>query len=312
MARTSCDYADTTSYEPVNTPEQVVDPWRWQPLRVPLGDPDGNPQVPLTPQWGEVRPFDAQVLTLVDDVPPPSQDYDRTIGDVLDKSANLTDRQKVIAEYWADGPRSELPPGHWNLFAQWVSRRHGQSLADDVRMFFALNAAMLDSSIAAWELKYRTDFARPVTVIRTLLAGQTIEAWAGPGQGTQQIPAETWIPYQPVNFPTPPFPEYVSGHSTFSAAGATVLERFSAMKGRDATTFGASVTLPVGWSRVEPGAVPAQEVTLRCPTFDDAADEAGISRRLGGIHWVDGDINGRSLGRRIGRRAFRLARQLWR
>src|SRR5215211_1067917 len=50
-------YADTTGYQPVNNPDQVIDRWRWQPLRVPLGDPWGTVQRALTPQWVEVVPF---------------------------------------------------------------------------------------------------------------------------------------------------------------------------------------------------------------------------------------------------------------
>lgn len=309
-------YADTSGYVPRNTADMLRELWRWQPLRVPLDDPEGVPQQALTPHWGGVRPFDPDLLARVTDVAPPSQDSDHTIAPLLAASAALTDREKVIAEYWADGPRSELPPGHWNLFAQWISRTHGQALDHDVRLFLALDAAMLDASIAAWHLKYRTDFGRPVTVIRAALAGRTVRAWAGPYQGTRLIPAEQWRPYQPVSTPTPPFPEFVSGHSTFSAAGAAVLERYSADTGRDAEGFGGSVTVTAGSSRVEPrtaahAGTPAADVTLTWPTFRDAADEAGLSRIHGGIHWPDGDRRGRELGRAIGLRTWDLARQLW-
>jgi hypothetical protein len=85
-----------------------------------------------------------------------------------------------------------------------------------------------------------------------------------------------WLPYQPATFPTPPFPEYPSGHSTFSAAGATILALFT---GSD--TFGGSVTIPAGSSTVEPGISPRTDVTLSWPTFTAAANEAGISRRYG-------------------------------
>ena len=65
------DYADTTGYRPVNTPDQVVDPWRWQPVRVPLGDPNGTPQTPVTPHWGRVTPFDPKLLEQSAQVPNP-------------------------------------------------------------------------------------------------------------------------------------------------------------------------------------------------------------------------------------------------
>ncbi len=101
---------------------------------------------------------------------------------------------------------------------------------------------------------------------------------------------------------TPPFPEFNSGHSTFSAAGAEILKSFT---GSDA--FGASATVQAGSSKVEPGAVPAADVTLSWATFSDAADQAGISRRYGGIHFVQGDLRGRSGGRLVGAQVWAKA-----
>ena len=74
--------------------------------------------------------------------------------------------------YWADGPSTETPPGHWMLFAQAVSRRDRHSLDDDVKMFFALGNALLDASIAAWDCKVAFDSVRPVSAIRFLFGGQ--------------------------------------------------------------------------------------------------------------------------------------------
>jgi len=110
--------------------------------------------------------------------------------------------------------------------------------------------------------------------------GQQISAWGGPGQGTQVIDGGTWVPYQASWFPTPPFAEYISGHRTFSASAAEVLKLFT---GSD--TFGFSTTIPAGSSFVEPG-VPAQDEFMYWSTFSAAADEAGVSRRYGGIHPV--------------------------
>jgi hypothetical protein len=123
-----------------------------------------------------------------------------------------------------------------------------------------------------------------------------IDAWGGPGLGTRTIPATQFLTYQnPFGPPSPPFAEYTSGHSAFSAAGAEILRLFT---GSD--VFGGSVTFAPGTSAFEPGITPGSPVTLFWDTFSEAADEAGISRRYGGIHFLDGDIQGRILGRRVG------------
>ena len=111
-----------------------------------------------------------------------------------------------------------------------------------------------------------------------------------------------WLPYQAATFPTPPFPDYVSGHSTYSAAAATILNLVS---GSD--RFGYSVTLPAGSSKIEPGVTPAGAVVLRWDTFTDAANEAGISRRYGGIHFRQADLAGRLLGRLVAFKAWAKA-----
>jgi hypothetical protein len=170
----------------------------------------------------------------------------------------------------------------------------------DIKMYFALNNALLDAAICAWDNKIAYDSARPITVIRYLYQGQRVMAWAGPGNGTQLIDGEDWLPYQKSTFPTPPFSEYASGHSTFSAAAAEILARFT---GGDA--FGMSVSLPAGSSSIEPGMTPATDLTLSWPTFSHAADQAGWSRRLGGIHFKQGDLDARRAGRLVGIRVWK-------
>jgi transposase InsO family protein len=90
---------------------------------------------------------------------------------VLHLSARLTDRDKSIAWYWADGSGSETPPGHWCLLARGISTRDVHSLDDDVRMYFALANALLDVSIAVWDCKVAFDSVRPISAIRFLFAG---------------------------------------------------------------------------------------------------------------------------------------------
>jgi hypothetical protein len=236
-----------------------------------------------------------------------SAQYAAQARQLLAVSATLTDEQKLTAEYWADGPRSELPPGHWNLFAQFVCRRdrhgseeHGIDL--DVKLFFALTNAIFDAGICGWDNKCRFASVRPLTALRYLYHGQQVDAWAGPYRGTRTIDGATWLPYQPSTFPTPPFPEYSSGHSNFSAAGAEILRLFT---GHD--TLGTSVTFRAGSSRIEPEAVPARDLTLSWSTFSEAAGQAGISRRYGGIHFEEADLDARATGREAARIAWAKA-----
>jgi len=317
-------YADYTGFVPKNDPMDlrqpfdpatVHDPNAWQPLR--YLDASGAVVTPgfVGPQWNRVTPFALTSGSAMRSPAGPatfgSPGYLAQAQAVLDLSAGLTDEKKAIVEYWADGPRSELPPGHWNLFAQFVSRRdhheqneHGLDL--DVKLFFALTNAIADAAICAWDNKRAFASVRPITAVRYLFQGRRVQAWGGPYRGTQTIRGEDWLPYQPSTFPTPPFPEYSSGHSTFSAAGAEILRLIT---GKD--DFGASVTIRAGSSKVEPGAVPARDVTLSWATFSDAADQAGISRRYGGIHFEQGDLDARATGRIVARHCWQSAQALF-
>ncbi len=315
------NYVDYTGYVSPNAPMDLLsggfdpstvhDPNTWQPLR--YRDASGAVVTPgfVGAQWQHVTPFALSSSGMLRSPTGParygSSQYRTQADQLLSLSAGLTDEQKLIAEYWADGPHSELPPGHWNLFAQFVARRdrhgddeHGIDL--DVTLFFALTNAIFDAGICAWDNKCAFASVRPITSIRYLFHGQPITAWAGPYEGTRTYDGGAWFPYQPSTFPTPPFPEYSSGHSNFSAAGAEILRRFT---GRD--VFGGSVTFSPGSSRVEPDAVPAGELTLAWSTFSEAADQAGISRRYGGIHFEQGDLDARATGRAAAANAWAKA-----
>jgi hypothetical protein len=312
-------YSDYTGFVPANAPmdlrvpfdpSAVRDPDAWQPLR--YVDAMGAVVTPafVGPHWQHVTPFAlgsaAELRSPTGPARFGSPAYTAQAEALLGVSAALTDEHKVIAEYWADGPRSELPPGHWNLLAQLVAHRdrHGDSERDvdqAVKLFFALTNAIFDAGICAWDNKCAFDSVRPITAIRYLFQGRAVRAWARPG-GTQLIRGEEWFPYQTTTFPTPPFPEYSSGHSTFSAAGAEILRLFTR-----SDRFGASVRIPAGSSRVEPGLTPAKDVVLSWPTFSAAADQAGISRRYGGIHFAQGDLDARVGGRLVARRAWTKA-----
>jgi hypothetical protein len=322
-------YSDTTGYKPVNDWNKVNDPWRWQPLCVltaagvaanqppvrdpnqPCPDPDGyyTVQKPLSPQWGNIIPFSAGLASqLPYMVPGPPKNSDGTysttdIATALADTSNLSDASKAKAEYWADGPRSEFPPGHMAVFNQFLCRKFGNNLDKDTQTFFMLGNAMMDASIAAWWTKYNWDFVRPVTAIREYYKNNPdgITSWLGPNMGFGMVPSQQWMPYQALTVVTPPFPEYVSGHSTFSAAGATLL---SMANGGD--TFGGSITIKAHSLKIESSA-PAADVKLSWPTFSDATDEAGMSRRYGGIHFYSGDIRGRGVGRQVAQYVYSQA-----
>jgi hypothetical protein len=313
-------YADWTGYKASNPPSfvpvlpsLVVNPDRWQPLQYTDNTGTLVKQGFLAAQWYRVRPFAMsspdQFRSFTAEFGPAlygSNAYREQAQELIDLSANLTDGQKMIAEYWKDGPHSETPPGHWCLFAQYVSTRDHHNLDEDVKMFFVLTNALFDASIAAWDAKRAFDSVRPATAIPYLFNGEQIQCWGGPGKGTITMDGADWQPYQPTTFPTPPFPEYISGHSTFSAAAATVLALWT--KSDD---FGAAATLPAGSSAIEPGIVPQGDVTLHWSTFSQAADQAGISRRYGGIHFQRGDLVGRAVGRLVGNQVWTQAQQLW-
>ena len=166
-------YSDYTGYATANTPEVIRDPDRWQPLNE---DKNGasSTQVFYMPQWGRVKPFGYE--SVLDVRPQASPKTLRTdpagyilqAKDLVELTNNLTERQKVIAEYWevSQGPGTNFIL--WNQFAQFVARRDHDQLDDDVKLFFALNNAMFDTSIAAWDAKRYWDSERPVTAIATL------------------------------------------------------------------------------------------------------------------------------------------------
>lgn len=298
LSSTGVPYSDYTGYQPVNTPTSIVDPNRWQPLIQPLRDPNGTPQKYLTPHWGQVEPFALDASNQFRPPAPPAfgtPEYIREVEKIVDLSANLTDEQKVIAEYWEDGAGTSFPPGTWMGFGRFVSQRDRHNINEDVKLFFILGNAVMDAGIATWETKRFYDSERPITAVAAVFGGQPIQAWGGPGQGTQTIDGANFTPYQDLQSPTPPFPDYTSGHSAFSGASAEIISRFS---GSD--SFGASFTQKALANRFDAGTSPATDITLSWATFSEAAEQSGISRQYGGIHLESGDRQGRILGRKVG------------
>lgn len=291
-------YSDYLGYKPENVPLSIVPPKptetkdvnRWQPLTT-----NGATQTFLLPHWGLVRPFALPSPWRFRPEAPskwPSDKFKTELEEIISLSANLTDEHKMIAEYWMAGVGSVTPPGMWMEVAQLISQRDSHKDWQDVMLFFALGNAAHDSAVAAWDAKYAYDFVRPITAVRNLKKGQSICAWAGVCQepAAQIMDGALWQTY----IPTPPFAEYVSGHSTFSAAAAYILQCFTG-----SNRYDGSVEFEPCSSKIEPACTPKEKVTLCWATFTEAADQAGMSRRYGGIHFSEGDLEGRKLGKNV-------------
>lgn len=296
-------YSDFSNYSPSNPPmpQAIRHRDKWQPqLR------EHKPQQFLTAHWGLVKPFALSWGGQFRPPPPITCDKDafkKQADIVLTYSKNLTDEQKLVAEFWAgmhedkfvDAPKDAkgwaTPPEQLFRIVRYISRKRKHKNEFDIKLFFLVANAMLDAGIAAWDSKVFYDYVRPVSAIQNIYRGESIEAWGGPCEGTQIINGENWLPF----IPSPPFAEYVSGHSTFSAAVEEVLTSFCGNG-----TYGQSVVIPKGGSRIEPECTPCEDVTLDWKTLKDAADEAGISRLYGGIHFISGDLEGRALGSKVG------------
>lgn len=225
-------------------------------------------QVPLLPDWGRNRPFVLPDGTACPVPPPPTYSEDPASPfyaealEVYDTTKALTPEQAAIARFWSDDPMlSPTPPGHWISIGWKILDDRNSGLAESADVMARLGIAQADAFIANWEAKYRYDLLRPVTYIRRVID-------------------KTWEPL----LITPPFPEYPSGHSTQSGAGAAVLTAL----------FGPDVAFADG-THIDDG-LPERTYS----SFWEAANEAGISRLYGGIHFRAAIDNGLAQGDCIG------------
>ncbi len=302
----------------------------------------------------------------------------------------LGDYTRCLAEYWADGPHSETPPGHWHVLANEMTdeltagqkriKGIGTAVNDlewDVKMYFALAGSVHDAACAAWSLKRYYSGVRPITLIRWLCENGQSTSNALPGHSLYGIPTENdvcevitagtalgkhlrvysveygqevngvdyvgqiavrcwpgehpsnqpantllpatfqspvrwilgkdWLPFQRKTFNTPAFPGYISGHSSFSRAAAEMLTLFTGSPNFPGGLH--SHTIEANSMLIDKG--PSTDVTLQWCSYYDAADQAGQSRRFGGIHVSEDDYHGRVIASTIGVSAFTLAEKYW-
>ncbi len=301
----------------------------------------------------------------------------------------LGDYSRVLAEYWADGPNSETPPGHWHVIANEISempllqkriRGTGPFVNDlewDIKTYFCVAAATHDAACAAWSLKRYYSGPRPITMIRymgskgqssdpggpsyhsqglpletdvvevitaatTGTGGKHEQIWdvkygsyfpgsfyhgqvavySWPGEHPNNLPAPSiaanqssvrwmlakdWLPFQRKTFNTPAFPGFTSGHSTFSRAAA---EALTLLTGTHLFPGGFHHhTIAANSLQIDLG--PSTAVDLQWCSYYDAADQAGQSRRWGGIHPSEDDYIGRQTGFQAGISAYLLAEKYW-
>lgn len=225
-------------------------------------------QTPLLPEWGKVRTFAMPNGASCPLPPPPA--YSEEEGSAFYKEAlevydavNLTDPdQRAIARFWSDDPMlSPTPPGHWISIAMQLLDEDKAGIDRMVETQALLGIAVADGFIGCWDAKFVYDLIRPVTYIKKVI---------DPNWETLLI--------------TPPFPEYPSGHSTQSGAAAVVLEKL----------FGTNRAFTDRTHEAD-GLVPRKFASIWA-----AAEEAGISRLYGGIHYRAAIEKGLEQGRCIG------------
>jgi hypothetical protein len=288
---------------------------------------DGGTQVPLTAHWKEVRTYvpSARNMFRLNDVVTPylpdgslNPEFVDQARDLVELSESLQSRfagsskRKAIAEYWELGDGTFYPPGYWQNVVVGVAESDGFSLSSSQAngLLLAASTALHDAAVIAWSIKYELDTVRPFLAINQLFYGSRTPDWRG-DQLAQVDDRAGWRPYQLRRNYTPPFPDYISGHSIFSAAASAVLRCMLEGNAFDAKSpeFGSRFDLEAGFDgRLENG---NESISLSWSYHSERAEEAGFSRMLGGIHTEAGNVEGLKLGIQLGHRACIQAKLLF-
>jgi hypothetical protein len=233
----------------------------------------------VEPNWFLLKPMLID-STMYSCIAPPvynetmSSQYYKELLEVYETSKAKTTSMDSIAKYWDDNPfvtehaghfmaatKKITPVGHWLGITGIICKTAKANVVATAKAYALSSCAMYDGFIACWFQKYKTKMPRPITVIRK---------WFDPN----------WNAY----LQTPPFPEYTSGHSVISHASATVL---SNMFGNNISFTDTTENKYLGLQR-------------SFTAITDAANEAGISRLYGGIHFKSAIENGKLQGKNIG------------
>ncbi len=221
------------------------------------------------PKLGKALFSGARVEEITKDLIPPatgSDDFVSELDEVMRlggvKSTERTADQTEIAKFWVGGAGTVTPPGLWIRIGLQRMQEVPVNFTEAVLAMRTLSYALCDAGIAAWQVKYLHQTWRPITAIH------------------EDLGDSTWQPL----LTTPPFPGYVSGHSTFSGAAATVL----------------GLILPLTGERLKVTSPDMPGVVRTFASYKEAALEAGKSRIFGGIHVEADNRDGLLLGERVG------------
>ncbi|MEM6478750.1 MAG: vanadium-dependent haloperoxidase [Pseudomonadota bacterium] len=269
-------------------------PLAWEPTGPFYGAKNGPAFKPyadaLLPGWGKLSPWSVADVTVFRprDFPDySSREFERQLQKVHALgSSNSTERtadQAEIAFFWEDGPRGVTPPGHWQIIAMDLLQRRSMGLSEQARAMAMLSMAQADAGIATWDCKFAMDVVRPETVMRKGAINTPL---------AQSLYDPNWMTL----IPTPPFPAYTSGHSMFSSTSARMIAKII---GRDRVNFSGAAPDLINW--------PSQLTGVRrsWTRLSQAAEEGGMSREYGGIHWEADNTEGMRLGRAIADEVFR-------
>ncbi len=235
-----------------------------------------NNRAPELPHWGRVKPFILESADQFRPPPPPALDSERYASEVQEVKekgglapGTRTKDEELTARFWSDFSYTTSPAGRWNEIAGKAIEGRSLTVRQKARLFAVLNVALADAGIATWDCKYHYRFWRPVSAIQ-----ETMD-----DGNPATIPDAMWNSL----LPAPSHPDYVSGHSTFSAAAAWILtkELGNPEKRIEVT------------NREMPG------VVRTFGSFEEIAKEAGRSRIYGGIHFQSANAAGAELGRKV-------------
>jgi hypothetical protein len=307
------------TYLEVTIPQNIAgypNPTKWTPLSI-----GGVNKNYLTYNWESVKSTclttedDSAIASAAQTLFPTDPVAIAEIDDLLTLTSALTDTQKVIAEFWAGGPNTVTPPGMciwlWKEFILAANITDVNGLSVLFKSGLDLAAGLFESSRLAWNLKWYNKQARPIQDIRRLYAGTNVTLYNG-----NVVDGNLWVPFQPPTIVTPPFPDFPSGHSTFSETFSLIMTDWfgpsipsvagnfsnitliSPILQSQTGNFG-SFTVNTGRSQIQPSVVPAAPVTLTWTTWQQMSDSAGISRQYGGIHCASANTGGKVVARNL-------------